>query len=430
MRVSWDGSTVATGQGVAGLTLTSWPGPAPDSQIIIRIPTTNGAVARLDVESIAWDVGSIEPPITRGRRVGAYPVYITDGASVRIGRGLAQQEDSGDILPEYTHGATQLEADSPRQTWVGTGDTNITLTPNARGGHDGPWGALILQGASGWRTATLLRDSTEVISVDLATGLTGLEFSRYGNAIVAGESSGVGRWLDADELVGGMALIGGDYLPIVGNTSGRWGQDPAVVAWLGGDVSGVASSGDVVLCAPRWAGAWESAAAVSEWTLQIDDGNGSPTLGTAFLGEFRPMGWQYDAQVQIVQQVGDKLDYDDQQRALIRDGGGNARVFTLSWSDSLRTLGETGTPPADDAVARGGTLADLAGLVRSEGRGLVALLREVTLLEGIWASTARDAFVVGRITSSVETSMVADDDGQEVAAGWGRSGQVVIQEEV
>lgn len=429
--VSWENSDgVAVGSGSATLTYTM-TGPVPKSRLYIRIPTTNSGSARLDVQAFSWNIAPIDPPQTFGRMLGAYPAYIDGGASLAVRGGIAKTNDTITLSPAYRAGYAQLAADSPRYQWVGTGATDISLTPVEGGGSSGPLTAMVFQNAFGWRTATVKRGATSVMSVDLAAGLTSLEFTRVGDMLFATSGSSIGRWLAPDELVGGRVLVGSTWVPIVGNTGGAWGMSAFTSIRLGEGFASLGSSGSMDVCAPRWAGVWETdpPVAATAWTLSITGTvSSAPTLGLAYLGRYEVFGWQYDGQIQTIQEGRDQLQYDDGQRALVRSGGAALRSVTLSWSDDRVPLGVTGGYD-EDYLPVGSTLSQLATMVQQWGRSPLVLLRQVSLSGGTWSTTARDNIVYGRVPGTVEISLVQDDNGDEVSGGFGRSGQVLIKEE-
>ena len=221
--------------------------------------TSTGAVARIRFghptaatgESNWWEVHcavnlgrgwvgeTTSPDDLRPAPLLSTPVYAYDGISVAGVGGPFAFGETWTSEPRYPYPSTDiLFADAPSHRRV---FKSVTGSPPAAQVFawryvDGfstarltsPSIALILRGCN-WRTATLARYRagawSTLASIDLATGLTSLPFTRTGDTITVdtGGSSTAPWYMHRNALVGATVdLGGGDLRTVVGNDDGAW----------------------------------------------------------------------------------------------------------------------------------------------------------------------------------------------------------------
>jgi hypothetical protein len=192
--------------------------------------------------SLSGYSGNASPGDLLGRDLTARDAYVADGLSIRADDGPAYRNDTWTVDATYRYPVGAIHYDeqpSPRRTWRSTSDASNaviawTVNPTAATVSPAPNLARVLYlGNINFRTATLeglnsLGLWVSIASIDAATGSTGLGFARADTMITPTfigtlpVSSGIGRMLTANELVGCRFAAGSTVRRITWSGPGFW----------------------------------------------------------------------------------------------------------------------------------------------------------------------------------------------------------------
>jgi hypothetical protein len=262
-----------------------------------------------------------------GRDLAAQSFYVADGLRLRGADGPAFRADAWDIDATYRYPVRAVFPDqepSPRKTWRSTGtasDAVIAVRLTSVVADTSPALSLarvLYLGGINFRTATLEGLNAAgiwvtIASIDAATGQTGLAYTRYDTVVVASYdsvfpvSSGISRYLTADELYGArISFAGGTVVKrIERSTPGVWPGGPLATAaptrLVLSSSSGVpASAKDAAVIMPNVAVVINDTTGTryTGYRLRIPaqtTAEGYFEMGVMYLGYLHAFGQQYSA---------------------------------------------------------------------------------------------------------------------------------------
>lgn len=197
---------------------------------------------------------------------------------------------------------------SPDVEWRGTDETEAIFTVDLAGFDTRPgpsWALLLHVAGAGFRQAKLygLDDATEteteLATLDLATGFTGLSYLVSGNMVRPASGAVGSRYVLPGELVGGYVVsAAGVAVRIIGNSGGYWGTgdyQPLVLELADDSLTG-GSTIDIVW--PEGVLVLPLAATVlyRYWRVALQAGNtpeGALSCGSLWLGSLLVPGRQW-----------------------------------------------------------------------------------------------------------------------------------------
>jgi hypothetical protein len=273
------------------------------------------------------------------------------------------------------------------------------------------------------RSVVLEADGVDVAVLDLAAGTTDLAAVGTGRWLTPASGSDVSRWLERNELAGGLAVWAGGSAVIVSHSAGVWGRTSGFRVLL--DDSAPASA-DVTLVAPRGLLVW--LADVTEVTAYeaVIEAVGTRLVRAsqvrlvAITGAGRQ--WQHGEQVSEV--ALEQVTHDRRGVGSVV-AGAVYREVSIDWQSEPVPWGESENVGHLDGEV-GGTLAEVAAALRERAGEPVLLVRQAEVDE---ATTARGAAVWSRCISPVILTLVADDDGDEISGGFWRLDALRFREE-
>jgi hypothetical protein len=297
--------------------------------------------------------GQVNAAEVRGRRLPIEMAYLTEGVSLRVEGGSSMTGDRYEISTAYGYPIEHIFPEvrpSPRQGWRSTSDgSQITIAlrldpsfiADCAPGNDvlGVWlqginfRRVLLQGySSSWST---------LATFDADDGLSGLRFTRIGNAIVPSGVDGTNApYLHLDELRGAtFAFDDGTLRRVISNTEGHFGSGhkrPTVL--LEGCTGTEPPSGTAGSLRPDWmCGLFKLAGAdYSAYRLLIpvqDTVDGDFRIGTLILGPLVAFGAESSwGRVVSTEPNASRVEAADWTRTVRRRAPAR-RTVQLSWSD-------------------------------------------------------------------------------------------------
>lgn len=399
------------------------------------------------------------------RTFSVRPTYVDAGVKVRALDGPCVASETWHVDARYDYGIERIFpslAPSPRVRWRSTSTAQHTialaLDATLLGTVESALGntaiGLSLHGIN-WRTGTWQGydvDTTSwvtIASIDTATNLTALAWTRQGNTVIAAVAgSGNQPFLHLHECAGWtLGYNGVTFRKIKTNTEGRWDRTSATckrpTLILEGVEAGDPSSGSSAYLMPTsYTVIVHTAAKYAGYRLVIDSqstADGYFEIGAMVMGPvvfLDPYDWGRAIDIS----PGTEL-----TRA--RDGTSRSRVWhprrrtlAVAWQDGIDLSGvETGDPDYYLPTSTGGVAP--AGVYRETPYtldGLIGLLdgphRHVVYLPSVAQGTPdtihmnrRNQAIYGRITTPVGIETVV---GEENSTELVRLASVEIEEEV
>jgi len=407
-----------------------------------------------------------------GRRFSASPVYLMDGLGVSAIDGPAQKDDSWNVPYRFRYGIDKVdprEFPSPRAQWRSTNtdllDHELQWDFNdsdENGGVDSQlWGMYL--GAVNFRTATLdfwdpgTASWVTALSVDTASGFSGLRFLRLGDRLVPNHATSgqAARYIYANELKGYTADIDGDLRTIRSNTAGWWSTaangPQASILLQGVDGTEAANDGDKValnIWHRQFLGIVANSSLMnrgSKFRLTIpiqDTKDGYFAIGNLVIGKLVTFDDTESRSVETVPTV-EVSERRDGTRVARRLAPPRRRVsLVVGQRTNYQIAHKRGTTTADldylgvnSATTPSTGAADLpetfAGLIRSQDGALVPCVYCPSVDNlGTTAQVSivdRQLAIYGRITSTAQLDYMGDED--EVTETV-RATSIVFEEEI
>jgi hypothetical protein len=205
-----------------------------------------------------------------GRELSTRPAWLQANVSLWARSVPVLAGDEWTVGTVYDHGNLDpVTAVSPGQDWRSTDDNatvDITWTLDAdANGYLGSTSLGVVLREPNFRTATLSgydgSTYTTLVSIDIATGMSSLSFTRSGYVLAPTSSPVGGRYAQQDEYAGGYAILesgGSTYVvPIEGNQGGAWrasstGPKLLLSITRGTILTGLPTSGTIHLIPPAF----------------------------------------------------------------------------------------------------------------------------------------------------------------------------------
>jgi hypothetical protein len=384
---------------------------------------------------------------TIGRLCGGNPVPLADVASsgdrvtyLRLRDGPLQGNEQGTVSPAYDYPIGAIDytvAPSPRTKHRTTGDgTEVAVVWNPSSDQNtslrGRSLGLAVLGANyrtcyfeGWDGGAW----NTLITMDLATGFTGLSYTRTGDTIRINGGSAATRYVWRGEFVGAhVDLGGGVHRKILAHTEGIWSTASGKhvelrIALQGGE----AGSGTCAIYAHSGVAVVHAISTLySRFRHRIpvqDTAENYFETGIVLPGHVQPMGyqWSWGAERRLEPNASSRQ---SASGTSYRRGLGPGRpTLVVPWVDGLDLSRLRDASPTPDYLAHGAVSEGLANLndvghllqgmleeLRSGEIPVVALLAIPTSATTITDPTM---FLYGRISSSVQVEYDNGDEGTD-----------------
>ena len=420
---------------------------------------TRSALTMSDGAWWAWVKASHNPTLLTGKGLASVAGYLGAGVSVAAVDGPAFAGDTHTIETRYRYPIENVwpeVARSPRTGWRSTtlaqhdiawklspGLVTVTHRP------EGAYTAITLRGIN-WRTATLSYSDApasfvSMISIDAASGMSGLTFTRTG-ATIRANSAGTSLYFAENELAGFTVDLGSSvYRRILGNSEGMWtssGDFPRCVIQLESAAGTDPASGAALSIWSTEVTAYISSQNAIGYRLRIDAQttvDGYLAIGEARIGPMLILGKSPAAERQVEFVPGVQIDdlADGSTRAALVAPG--RRTVDIAWTDGVRTDEFHGTRSAYvRATASGGvgspsipaaTPYSLEGLMRRIGTGYVTYLPRVVYGTDSAIFNRRHQHVTGTLGDRVRVE-TTNAKAAENSTEFVRIATVKIREEV
>ena len=406
-----------------------------------------------------WSPTTHNPSQLSPGRLSSAPVYVAAGVSVAAVDGPALAGDIHVIETRYRYPIENVwheVARSPRTGWRSTTlaqhDIAWKLSPGlVTVAHrpEGAYTAITLRGIN-WRTATLSYSDApasfvSMISIDAASGMSGLTFTRTG-ATIRANSAGTALYFAQNELAGFTVDLGSSvYRRILGNSEGMWtssGDFPRCVIQLESAAGADPASGAALSIWSTEVTAYISSQNAIGYRLRIDAQttvDGYLAIGEARIGPMLILGKSPSAERQVEFVPGVQIDDlpDGSTRAALVAPG--RRTVDIAWTDGVRTDEFHGTRSAYvRATGSGGvgspsipaaTPYSLEGLMRRVGTGFVTYLPRVVYGTDSAIFNRRHQHITGTLGDRVRIE-TTNAKAAENSTEFVRIATVKIREEV
>jgi hypothetical protein len=411
--------------------------------------------------------GQTNPDDLTGRPFYVEPVYVDDGVKIQATDGPAESGQTWKIETRYSSPVENLLPyieSSPAISWSSTSTAentialayDATLLGTAESNPGSDLLAFPIFGAN-FKTATIQREDTgsgwvDVASVDMASGFTGLAYTRQGNAVVPNGTSSV--LLKSGEMDGWIADLGGGKLRKVRfTTGGKWSNAfaGATARLVLEDIDGTeGASGTLDLYAPNAVVLVNMLGETAcGWRLKVP--NQSTVNGSAFtcslwspmMVRVFPQAYSWGRRIEQNANTSMTTRLDGTRRA--RRLGDVRRMVEFSWADGIDTSQVFDSSPDPDYVRTSttsgaeaaGSIADTAYLVEAIHELVDGDYRPVLYLPRIAKSTSSptdvvvlnrpDDFMWGRAVSGIRREVILGDEGVDELV---RVNRIRIEEEL
>jgi hypothetical protein len=406
-----------------------------------------------------WVKATHNPGSLSPRRLASTACYTGGGVSVAAVDGPALAGDTHVIETRYRYPIENVwpeVARSPRTGWRSTtldqhdiawklspGLVTVTHRP------EGAYTAITLRGIN-WRTATLSYSDApasfvSMISIDAASGMSGLTFTRTG-ATIRANSAGTSLYFAENELAGYTVDLGSSvYRRILGNSEGMWtssGDFPRCVIQLESAAGADPASGSALSIWSTEVVAYINSQNAIGYRLRIDAQttvDGYLAIGEARIGPMLILGKSPSAERQVEFVPGVQIDDlpDGSTRAALVAPG--RRTVDIAWTDGVRTdefhgtrsayVRATGSGGVDSPSIPAATPYSLEGLMRRVGTGFVTYLPRVVYGTDSAIFNRRHQHITGTLGDRVRVE-TTNAKAAENSTEFVRIATVKIREEV
>ena len=413
------------------------------------------------------------PDELRGRRLSVHPVYVDDGVFVRAVSGPGFFGDTFHVDTRYDYEVQRLfptVARSPRVGWRSTGTTEATIalaydstllgTKESDPGNDIV--GIGLYGCNGWRTGELQgydQGSTSWVTlatINLADGLTGMNFDRNGASIEPTGTPTSKPYLYRSECRGWFFDLGSSKVRKVRtNSEGRWhsGTRKRATLYLEGVDDSEPTTGAAGRLIPSDAVILVNVlgATYAGLRLKIDAGQVTPDgdyrIGSIVCGPAAIFGQPYGWGRVVATVAGSELSEAADRTTRSREVAPAQRVVEIGWHDGIdesNSSAADGEPDpdyvagstssgAEPVASTTDTAAQLGGTLRDSAGPNVQIVYLPRVAKSTGAATdvitlnRRAEHMLCRFASEVRVEVV---QGDELVDEVVRVGTVALVEEV
>ena len=408
--------------------------------------------------------GQVNPDDLFGRAFGPRAVYVDGGATISAIDGPAFAGDSWNIDTRYEYPIADIlpaVAPSPITGWRSTDEAQQTVAFQLDAAAEtialNDVIALHLEGIN-WRRGKLqgydigTTSWVDIVTLDAATGQTGLTFARAGNIAYPSGGTSAGTWYYmANELNGAtVELVGGTTVrrKISANNEGVWRDTTTkqLKIKLDSTAGGDPATGTAHIWSPRLTAIVQMKGVTYQgYRIKIDAQTGADgyfTIGSAVLGPVFVFGRDYSwGRVRSIEpnvEVTTALDGSRRSRKL-----GNARrAVDFGWTEGVDLTNLSGTTP-DPRYALGTTSGGAQPIAAAE-EGPLLMYGLADMLDGphtpcvylpripkgtpdTFQYVTRGYALYGRLAGGVRLETV---QGEELSDEVTRVATVTIEEEV
>lgn len=398
-----------------------------------------------------------------GRPLGVSPVYVSSGLSVRATRAPVYAGDLWQVPLRHTYGGDALDPliqPSPRRGWRSTGTTAQSIVWDTGVGT-----TSLLSPAIGLHVSRPLCRTVELegspdnatwttlVSLDCASGMSGLTFSRNGDIVTRNGGTTGPDYAALDEFAGGWAIMesgGTTYVrEILGNEEGVWAATGKPMKIRIDGAPSAPASGTLAIIRPAATGiAWSVTTLYRYYRIRVaalTQDAGSPgylALGSVVIGPLLPFGTEYSRGRTLATQHAQEVTTLQNGARSVRRLAPPRRAVEFAWVDGVdttqvyRDFTLSATPDYVAAVTSGAGLATrkatdlIAGMAdRQQGARLPVVYLPALAYKVAGTSTAqRDRQMYGRLLTDTFTRVAGL--GNESENEIHTIGTVRIEEEV